>query len=166
MLFKIDQWLLGLFERNSNALTRLTGKNNYFWARVVLFLSTVMVFFAVNNSDYEKFSLIFIVSFSASIIEIYWLERIALSKISPNIANPLKIGDFACLRIVAGLLLLLTLFMALVEMSSTNRLDDPILTCGLWLFLCSLWVFLYLVSCDCDAAVSAISPESEQTERK
>lgn len=168
MLFKkIDRWLLQCFECGSNALTRLTGKNNYFWARIVLFLSTVMAFFVVktSTSGYNKFSPFFIVIFSLSIAEIYWLERISLNKISPDIANPLKADGFY-LRIILGLFslglsCLLIPFFVLLGLTSIVNSSDPVLICGLWLYQGSLWILAYLISCDTKSAAITVSFKSE-----
>ncbi|MFA5125164.1 MAG: hypothetical protein WC473_05095 [Patescibacteria group bacterium] len=162
MFFKVDQWLLGLFERNSKALTRLTGKNNYFWARVVLFLSTVMIFLVVDASDYKLYSSFFIVVFSLLIAEIYWMERIALNKISSDDTNPPKrADDWFYLRIMAGLFLLLVPSLALLEMLSISYLGNPILIYNCWLYLGSLWIFIYLVSCDTEIATVPATSKSE-----
>jgi hypothetical protein len=145
MLFTIDQWLIAKFEAFCNAFATLTGKNNYYLARIFICISLAacIVVDAYRGNyfwlSYEG------IAFPIAVIFAFFEERQAESRMESSLANPLKIDwrfHRIYLSIITAIIFIDMIVSAIMGLKST---DTQILILPAMSGMC---LFYYLMSCD------------------
>lgn len=141
MFFKIDQWLIKQFEIISNEFCRLTGKTNFFLARLFIVLATATGVLMLAHSILYFFIPIILIFFIVYMASAYVAEYHAKVRLEQGLANPNKITGYSDRALNAGILSIIIL---LVLSSSPITIHD---VCNI-LFVLFYLIADYLMACD------------------
>lgn len=145
MLEKMDDYLLAKLEVVINQITRVTGKDNYFWAKI--FMCLTLAFDLLLSITQKEYYYIANDAIGAPIIflVIQSEEQEAVGRRQNGLANPFKLQFFGY-RILCDILIPLMWLVIFVKFTlSMNVTVTQVQACYIGTFL---WVSLYLLSCD------------------